>query len=125
MSLDYQLPTKVTALLPIGVNRIKLPAKNVGAPPGAESYLTCGVNVALVLVLTIPRMTTVMFSVADTLAPVTATAVAAVAYILLTAPKVLPVVLVVSAVYVIPVSAAPNANNVLKLCEFDPTDRVM
>ena len=115
MSLDYQLPTKVTALLPIGVNRIKLPAKNVGAPPGATSYFTCGVNVVLVLVLTMPRMTTVMFSVLDELAPVTATAVAAVPYILLTAPKVLPVVLVVSAVYVIPVSAAPNANNVLKL----------
>jgi hypothetical protein len=41
-------------------------------------------------------MTTVMFSVLDELAAVTATAVAAVAYILLTAPSVLPVVLVVS-----------------------------
>jgi hypothetical protein len=70
-------------------------------------------------------MTTVMFSVLDVLAPVTAVAVAAVAYILLTVPSVLPVVLVVSAVYVMPVRAEPNANNVLKLCEFDPTARVM
>ena len=69
----------------------------------------------LVLVLTIPRMTTVMFSVLDELAPVTAVAVAAVAYILLTVPNVLPVVLVVSAVYVIPVNAELSANKVLKL----------
>ena len=82
-------------------------------------------NVVLVLVLTMPRMTTVMFSVLDVLAPVTAVAVAAVAYILLTVPSVLPVVLVVSAVYVMPVNAAPSANNALKLCEFDPTDLVM
>ena len=109
------MPTKVTALLPIGVKRIKLPAKNVGAPPGATSYLTCGVNVVLELVLTMPRMTTVIFSVLDVLDPVTPTAVAAVAYILLTAPSVLPVVLVVSAVYVIPVNAEPNANNVLNV----------
>jgi hypothetical protein len=60
-------------------------------------------------------MTTVMFSVLDELAPVTAVAVAAVAYILLTVPNVLPVVLVVSAVYVIPVNAELSANKVLKL----------
>jgi hypothetical protein len=56
------------------------------------------VNVVAALVLTMPRITTVMFSLLDVLAPVTVTAVAAVPYILLTAPNVLPVVLVVSAV---------------------------
>jgi hypothetical protein len=62
-----------------------------------------------------PRIVTVIFSVALMLAAVTATAVTAVPYILLTAPRVLPVVLVVSAVYVMPVNAELTANNVLKV----------
>ena len=79
MTLDYQLPTYVTALLPIGVSLNQLLANTVGAPPGAELYLICGVNEPAALVLTIPRITTVMFSFVVVLAAVTAVAVAAVA----------------------------------------------
>ena len=109
------MPTLVTELLPIGVNLNQLLASTVGDPPGATSYLICGVNDPAALVLTIPRITTVMFSVADVLAAVTSRAVAAVPYILLTAPRVLPVVLVVSAVYAMLVSEPPKANNVLNV----------
>ena len=100
-----------TVLLPIGVSLKKLLAKILGTPPGAAEYCICGVKVPAVLVLTIPRMVTVMFSVASILAAVTTAAVAPVAYILLTAPSALPVVLVVSAVYAILVNVPPNANN--------------
>ena len=115
MTLDYQFPTAVTDPLPIGVNRNQLLANTVGAPPGAESYLICGVNDPAVLVLTIPRIVTVMFSVLSILAAVTARAVAAVPYILLTAPNTLPAVLVVSATYAMLVSVPPRANNVLNV----------
>ena len=97
MTLDYQFPTAVTDPLPIGVKRNQLLANTVGAPPGAESYLICGINDPAVLVLTIPRIVTVIFSVLLVLEAVTTSAVAAVPYILLTVSSVLPVVLVVSA----------------------------
>jgi hypothetical protein len=60
-------------------------------------------------------MTTVIFSVAVVDDAVTAVAVAAVAYILLTVPNALPVVDVVSAVYAMLVNVPPNANSVLNV----------